>query len=283
MKIIKTVLQLQKVLSKERALGKSIGFTPTMGALHKGHYSLVTRMMQENEIGVVSIFVNPTQFGEASDLKKYPRTLKADAALLSKSGVQYIFAPSVEEVYPKKGKKKKLKLDLKGLDSKMEGEFRPGHFAGVCQVVKRLLDIVEPDALYMGQKDFQQFSIINHMLRTLKIPTKLVVCDIIREPHGLAMSSRNERLTKDHRKRAAVIYKMLQWIKRNKNKYSPAVLKKRGMEKITIPGFRPEYVAIVNGDRLTSVRKMDSHDYVVACVAVWAGDIRLIDNIIIKK
>lgn len=281
MKIIKTVSQLQKFISQQKKKGKTIGITPTMGALHKGHAVLVKRMVKENDIGVVSIFVNPTQFNQAADLQKYPRTLDADVALLKKTKVAVVFAPSDAEVYPK-GLNTKLKLDLKGLDKQMEGKFRPGHFAGVCQVVKRLLDISTPDTLYMGQKDFQQFTIIQHMIDQLKIPTRLVVCDIVRAKNGLALSSRNVRLTSAHKKKAPIIYETLLWVKKNKNRYSVKELKARAMDKMRLPGFNPEYVSIANGHRLNEIRKISAHDYVVCCVAVWAGDVRLIDNMIIK-
>ena len=282
MKIIKKVAQLKKEIIKLKKAGKTIGFTPTMGALHNGHITLAKQMLKENDIGIVSVFVNPTQFNDASDLKKYPRTLKNDAALLEKAKVDILFAPSNVEVYPK-GLSTKLKIDLKGLDKRMEGKFRDGHFEGVCQVVKRLLDITTPDTLYMGQKDFQQFTIIGQMIADLKIPTRLVVCDIVREKSGLAMSSRNARLTKDLKKRALIIHQTLLWIKKNKNRYSIADLKKKALDKMTIPGFKPEYVSIVNGKDLKNIRKMTAHNYVVVCTAVWAGDVRLIDNMIIKK
>jgi len=282
LKIIKKVAQLKKEIIKLKKAGKTIGFTPTMGALHNGHITLAKQMLKENDIGIVSVFVNPTQFNDASDLKKYPRTLKNDAALLEKAKVDILFAPSNVEVYPK-GLSTKLKIDLKGLDKRMEGKFRDGHFEGVCQVVKRLLDITTPDTLYMGQKDFQQFTIIGQMIADLKIPTRLVVCDIVREKSGLAMSSRNARLTKDLKKRALIIHQTLLWIKKNKNRYSIADLKNKALDKMTIPGFKPEYVSIVNGKDLKNIRKMTAHNYVVVCTAVWAGDVRLIDNMIIKK
>ncbi len=282
MKIIKSVNQLQKELKKLKKQGKSIGFTPTMGALHNGHLQLVKRMLKENDVGVVSVFVNPTQFNDAKDLKKYPRTLKKDSELLKKAKLDILFAPSEKEVYPK-GKKNTLSIDLNGLDTRMEGKFRPGHFEGVCQVVHRLLDIVTPDRLYMGQKDFQQFTIIQQMINNLKLNVKLVVCDIIREKNGLARSSRNERLTKKQRDEAQIINKTLLWLKRNRNKYSVGELKSRALKKLEIPGFKPEYVSIVNGKTLKNIRKMSSHSYVVACVAVWSGEIRLIDNIILKN
>jgi len=281
-KIIRTVNQLQKEVQRLKKQGKSIGFTPTLGALHKGHLTLVKRMMKENDIGIVSIYVNPTQFNVKSDLDKYPRTLKEDAAKLKKAKLDILFTPSNSEVYPK-GLKTKVKIDFKGLDTRMEGKFRPGHFEGVCQVVKRLLDIVTPDKLYMGQKDFQQFTIIQRMINVLKMPVKLVVCDIVREKNELAMSSRNERLSKKARKEAELIIKTLKWIKRNRNKFTVSEIRNMAMKKMTTPDFNPEYVSIINGNTLKDIRKMDAHKYVVACTAVWTEGVRLIDNLILKK
>ncbi len=280
MKTIRSVKQLQKELNNLKKQGKKIGFTPTLGALHKGHLTLVKQMLKENDIGVVSIFVNPTQFNVKEDLDKYPRTIKADSDKLKKAKLDILFVPTVKEVYPK-GLKTKLKLDLNGLDQRMEGKFRPGHFEGVCQVVKRLLDITTPDKLYMGQKDFQQFTIIRKMLDYLKIPTELVVCDIVREKNGLAMSSRNERLSKKARKEAELIHKTLNWIKRNRNKYSVKDLKEKAKAKMSIEGFEPEYVSIINGSTLKDIRKINAHKYVVACTAVWTEGVRLIDNLIL--
>lgn len=282
MKIISTVAALRKEIDKYQKQGKSIGFTPTLGALHAGHLTLVDRMIAENDISIVSIYVNPTQFNVKSDLDKYPRTLTADAKKLRKAKLDILFTPTNDEVYPK-GLRTKVNIDFKGLDTRMEGKFRPGHFDGVCQVVKRLLDITTPDKLYMGQKDFQQFTIIGHMIDVLHMPVELVVCDIVREEHGLAMSSRNERLSETARTEAAIIYKTLKWIKRNRSKHTVSELRKKGMEKLAIEGFEPEYVSISNGYTLRDIRKMDAHDYVVVCTAVWTEGVRLIDNIILKK
>jgi len=273
---------LQQSLDKERAQGKKIGFVPTMGALHDGHISLVKQARKKADIVVVSIFVNPTQFNNKKDLKKYPRTLAADKKLLANHKVDYIFAPSVEEVYPG-GKKKKVKVDLGGLDNEMEGAFRPGHFAGVVQVVKRLLDIVQPDSLYMGQKDFQQFTIIQRMISELSIPTQLVVCPIKREKHGLAMSSRNERLPEHLRKRAKIIYQTLKKSKKMISDLSPAQIEKWAMNHMAIDDFEPEYFTIADGYTLKKIRSFRGKKYVVACTAVWTGGVRLIDNLIFLK
>jgi len=283
MQTITTVKELQSIVKKLRNEGKTIGFAPTMGALHDGHMSLMQAAKEENDISVCSIFVNPTQFNEASDLEKYPRTLKADEVLLGKNGVDIVFAPSTEEVYPK-NLQTQLDIDFKGIDKEMEGEFRPGHFAGVAQVVKRLLDIVTPDAIYMGQKDFQQFSIIQYMIDYLQLPTQLRVVATEREKSGLAMSSRNVRLTDKHKDQAKEIYKTLKYVNRNKFKRSCQELEDYAMKRLgKIDGFRPEYFTIADGITLRGIKDIKETNYAVACTAVWAGEVRLIDNMILKK
>ncbi len=280
---IKTVKELNQHITTLKSKNKTVGFAPTMGALHNGHMSLMEASNLENDITVCSVFVNPTQFNEASDLEKYPRTLEADQKMLKKHGVDIVFAPSTEEVYPK-NLNTKLKIDFKGIDQEMEGEFRPGHFEGVAQVVKRLLDIVTPDNIYMGQKDFQQFSIIQYMIEYLDIPTKLRVIPIIREESGLAMSSRNVRLTKENRLAAKEIYKTLKYVKRNKYKLPSKELEQYAMKRLAkVEGFKPEYFTIADGRTLQGIEHVKNVDYAVACTAVWAGDVRLIDNIILKK
>ena len=226
---------------------------------------------------VCSIFVNPTQFNNKKDLNKYPRNVDKDAKMLRKAGCDLLFVPSEKEIYPK-GLDTTVHVNFNGLDKMMEGEFRPGHFAGVAQVVKRLLDIVGPDYLFMGQKDFQQFTIVGQMLKELKIKTELVVCPILREENGLAMSSRNERLSKDARARAAIIYKTLLWAFRNRRKHPVKALEKMAMEKLSISNFTPEYFSIVDVKTLKPVKQIGETGKAVACVAVWADDVRLIDN-----
>ena len=280
--IIHTVVQLQKLIAKNRSKGKTIGFTPTMGALHSGHGALVQQSLDKNDISVVSIFVNPTQFNESSDLDNYPRTLKADEKLLNKLGNVIIFAPSAAEVYPK-GLVTEVEVDLGGIDEQMEGAFRPGHFAGVVQVVKRLLDIVLPDDLYMGHKDFQQFTIIQRMIDVLQLPTRLIVVPIQRHDDGLAMSSRNVRLMSNDRDRANIIYRTLKAIKRKKSKLSPKECIEYAMKRCNIEGFKPEYFSIADGYTLRDIKSWDKHKYVICCTAVWAGEVRLIDNMVIKK
>lgn len=282
MKRITSVIGLNRILSAYRKQGLSIGFVPTMGALHQGHLSLVEKARKKNDIVVCSVFVNPTQFNNAGDLAKYPRTLKKDAQMLKSAGCHILFAPAVDEIYPP-GLDTEVHFSFKGLDKMMEGKFRPGHFKGMAQVVKRLLDLVAPDDLYMGQKDFQQFTIVAHMLKTLKLPTRLVVCPILREENGLAMSSRNERLSADLRSRAALIYKTLKAAKPKLKTMDVREIEKWALQKMRVPDFNPEYFSIVDGYSLKPVKDFHAHDYIVACTAIWAGDVRLIDNMIFKK
>lgn len=281
MKTFTTVKELQTELKKHK--GQSIGFVPTMGALHSGHIALMKNSLKENDITVCSIFVNPTQFNVKSDLVKYPRTLEADSEKLAKAGVDYLFAPSVKEMYPK-GTKETVKVNLKGLDKQMEGQFRPGHFEGVVQVVHRLLKIVKPTRLYMGQKDFQQFTIIAQMIKSLKMKVELVVVKIQRAKDGLALSSRNVRLTEAKRKWAPIIYKALKKAKSSMKSKSVAEVEAIAMENLGVPrGYEPEYFTIVDGYTLKPIENWDDSDYVVAATAVWAGKVRLIDNMILKQ
>lgn len=282
MKTLKTVKGLQRNLTNSSKGKKSIGFVPTMGALHEGHLALVKRAKEENDIVVVSIFVNPTQFNDKEDLIKYPRNTKSDQEKLRSVKCDYLFLPSVKTIYPR-GTDVKVQFDFCGLDREMEGAFREGHFDGVAQVVKRLLDIVKPNNLYMGQKDFQQFTIINHMINSLSIHTEMVVCPIVRESDGLAMSSRNLRLLPEHRKKATILHETLNWVQENIENYSIPELEKKALKMLNIPGFRPEYVIIADGFSLKRIKAYKDHHYVVCCLASWAGEVRLIDNIILKQ
>lgn len=261
----------------------TFGFVPTMGALHNGHLSLIKRSISENNYTVCSIFVNPTQFNEKSDLDKYPRTIEKDMALLEEVGTSILFWPSASEVYPP-GLKTKLSISFEGLENVMEGYFRPGHFNGMAQVVKRLLDMVEPDRLYMGQKDFQQVAIVRNMIDQLSIPIELVMCPIIREKDGLAMSSRNVRLPKKHRTQVPILHKTLKAVARKikKQKDIPA-LKEWATKQLSLPDFKPEYFEIADGRTLEPVSDVKESNYIVACLAVWVGEVRLIDNMILVE
>ncbi|MEL6864829.1 MAG: pantoate--beta-alanine ligase [Bacteroidota bacterium] len=278
----KKVLDLQHFLNRRRREGHRIGFVPTMGALHEGHLSLIRQSKLENECTVCSIFVNPTQFNEASDLEKYPRTSAADIKLLTSIGTDVVFMPGPDEIYPP-DLDTIVNVDFSHLDQQMEGVFRPGHFEGVAQVVKRLLDIVQAQRLYMGQKDFQQLSIIRYMIKILDLPTQLVACPIIREADGLAMSSRNRRLSPQMRAIGPKIHQSLLWAKETLDKYRPAQISQKAMELLSEAGFRPEYFDIVDGIHLNKIEQFEDSDYVVACLAAWAGEVRLIDNMILKQ
>ena len=281
MLLFKNVNDLQSYLKQLQKKKKTIGFVPTMGALHQGHLSLIKQAKEKSDIVVCSIFVNPTQFNDASDLEKYPRTAGKDINLLTSEQTDVLFMPPAEEVYPP-NLDTSLELDFGDLADVMEGKFRPGHFDGMAQVVKRLLDIVQPNALYMGQKDFQQLTIVRSMLTQLDMKVELVMCPIIREKDGLAMSSRNVRLTPKHRKLAIKLSQTLEEAKKLIGKKSPQQIKKIAMEKLSIAEFKPEYFDIVDGITLQDVNDFEGTNFAVACTAVWVGKVRLIDNLILK-
>ena len=281
MELFYTIRELQEVLNRDRRRGLSIGFVPTMGALHLGHLSLVQRAGLENERVIISIFVNPTQFNDPNDLCKYPRTLGADLALLSSVHCDYIFAPEADEIYPVPDTRK---FDFGALGMVMEGHFRPGHFNGVAQVVSKLFDIVKPNNAYFGRKDFQQYSIIRNMVSTLKLPVEIVACDIVRETDGLAMSSRNALLSKEHRAVASQIYTILQEARYESNSFTPEDVKKHVVEKInSVALLKIEYFEIVDERTLEPVSNWEQQGMKVGCIAVYAGLVRLIDNIIFDK
>jgi pantoate--beta-alanine ligase len=278
MKLLKTVSGLRAILSEKRKNGGTVGFVPTMGALHPGHLALVRQAVAENETAVVSIFVNPAQFNDTNDLLHYPRTLEADCRLLGDTGLAIVFAPSVEEIYPKPDTRQ---FNFGTLATGMEGKFRPGHFNGVAQVVSRLFDIVKPDRAYFGEKDFQQLAIIRAMVKQLDLPVEIIAHPIVREADGLAMSSRNTRLSSDMRANAAEISQALFESRKNKNRLSVSALKQEVIDRIdAVPGLKTEYFELVDGHSLQAVKNWSDSDFVAGCIAVHASDIRLIDNII---
>ena len=281
MYIFKTVQDLQQHLNQQRNEGKKIGFVPTMGALHLGHLTLVKTALPQNNLVVASIFVNPTQFGDPEDLEKYPRPIESDIEKLEALGCHALFLPSFEEVYPED--LQRPHFDLGDLDKGMEGAHRPGHFAGVVQVVHRLLDIVQPDSLYMGQKDYQQAAIIGWMINSHELPVELVVSPIKREADGLAMSSRNVRLDPAIRTRATILYETLSAVKEKLLTHSVLDLQKWALATLQQKDFRPEYFDIVDGETLQPLQTITEKSFVVACTAVWAGEVRLIDNMILQK
>ena len=277
MKLVHTINELRVELEIQRKTGKKIGLVPTMGALHEGHASLVRRAVKENDIVVVSDFVNPTQFNDKNDLLKYPRTLEADCELLEKEGAAYVFAPSVEEVYPEPDTRQ---FSYAPLDTVMEGKYRPGHFNGVCQVVSKLFMMVEPDVAYFGEKDFQQLAIIREMVKQMNFPLQIVGCPIVREADGLALSSRNARLSDEQRKQALDISQTLFKSKEYAGSHTVEETLKFVEESIAAAeGLELEYFEIVDGLTLQKIASWEDTDYVVGCITVFCGEVRLIDNI----
>lgn len=278
--VVDKISDLKKMLQSFRSEGKSIGFVPTMGALHKGHVSLVERSVAENDITVVSIFVNPTQFNDKNDLKNYPRMPEKDIAMLEAAGVNVVFMPTESEIYPEPDTRV---FDFGMLDKVMEGKFRPGHFNGVAQVVSKLFDIVEPHRAYFGQKDYQQLAIIRAMVRMLGYRIEIVGCPIVREPDGLAMSSRNLLLTPEHRKSAPLIYQTLAEARNKTNELSVKEMIDWVVNRINSdPNLKVEYFELADADSLLPVQGWDHPNGIVGCIAVWAGNIRLIDNMMFK-
>ncbi|WP_294069198.1 pantoate--beta-alanine ligase [Proteiniphilum sp. UBA1028] len=277
MEIIRTVSQLEEVLQGGRRKGKTIGFVPTMGALHEGHATLVKLCASENDVCVVSLFVNPTQFNNKEDLRRYPRTLDEDCRLLELIGADVVFAPSEEEMYPQPDTRI---FDFGLLDKVMEGRYRPGHFNGVAQVVSKLFAMVEPDRAYFGEKDFQQLAIVRAMVDQLQMPVQIVGVPIVREPGGLALSSRNRLLTEQQKADAAHIYRVLRESTQRIEIASPDKLTDWVIDQINgVPSLRVEYFEIVDGDSLQLVASWDDSGYALGCIAVFCGDVRLIDNI----
>jgi len=277
MKVIHTIRELQAELSVQKAIGKRVGLVPTMGALHAGHASLVERSVAENDVTVVSIFVNPTQFNDKNDLAKYPRTLDADCQLLQSVGASIVFAPSVEEVYPEPDTRS---FSYAPLDTVMEGAFRPGHFNGVCQIVSKLFDMVQPHCAYFGEKDFQQLAIIREMVRQMNYSLEIVGCPIVREVDGLAMSSRNTRLSAEERATALNISRILFESQEYAETHTLAETKAFVEEGIAaVDGLRLEYYEVVDDRSLQTVHAWDEAEGIVGCITVFCGEVRLIDNI----
>ncbi len=277
MKVLSTIKEIRAYLEQKKAGGKTIGFVPTMGALHKGHLELMLRAKEENDLLVVSIFVNPVQFNNADDLKNYPRTLEEDTKKLESVNCDVLFIPDVEEMYPQVVT---TQYNFGTLETVMEGRFRPGHFNGVAIVVKRLFDIVTPDRAYFGEKDFQQLAIIKKLVAMEKIPVEIIPCPIVRETDGLAMSSRNRLLSPEERKLAPFIYKTLQEAKRRRNHICANPLRQMIINIFEgNKNFKLEYFDIVNDKTLQPINGWNDKVGTVACVALWLGNIRLIDNI----
>jgi len=277
MKVFTTRGALQQHLSQSRGLQKKIGLVPTMGALHQGHLSLIKQAQLSSDEVVCSIFVNPTQFNDPKDLEKYPRKLAADSRMLEDVNCDVLFSPDVKEIYDTN---EQWHLDIGELEYLLEGKFRPGHYQGVTQVVYKLFMLINPDTALFGQKDYQQFLIIRKMTELMNLPVKLVMCPIVREPDGLAMSSRNVHLTDDDRKHALILSKALNWAKDHFARDRITVIRKQA-ETMAMkePGVELEYFEIVNADTLKPANKTDKN--IVALVAARVGKTRLIDNVIL--
>jgi pantoate--beta-alanine ligase len=278
MQVISTVTELSEWVADRSSLGQSIGLVPTMGALHEGHLSIVRKAKAENDVVVVTVFVNPTQFNNSEDLRRYPRDFDADRSLLVSVGADIMFHPSVEEVYPED---RQVNYDLDGLDTLMEGAHRPGHFSGVVQVVNRFFELISPANAYFGEKDFQQLAIIRHMTKKLGHAVNIVGCPTVREQSGLAMSSRNMLLTPHWRQKARVINQVLQEARDELKYKEPEDVVRCGISKMEQAGLRPEYFELIHPDTLSRLSDVSASS-VQACIAAWAADVRLIDNMRVK-
>ena len=269
-------------LNNYRSKNFSIAFVPTMGALHQGHISLLEKAHALNTVIVASIFVNPTQFNEARDFNKYPKTIEHDVYKLEKAGCDLLFLPSVIEMYPD-GSMLQKTYELGYLDNLLEGASRPGHFQGVCQVMERLLSIVEPDRLVLGQKDYQQCMVISKLVSLSGTPIEILIGDTLREPDGLAMSSRNLRLSYEARNKAPLIYETLVWIKQQLKPGNLKSIKKQAANNLNAGGFKTDYVEIANANSLQIVDEWDGQSALVILVAAFIDEIRLIDNLLVLR
>jgi len=277
--ICKNRLEIESVIREKKSQNLSIGFVPTMGALHKGHISLVEKSVAENDCTIVSIFVNPIQFNNPLDLQTYPRTLNQDVALLSSAGCAIVFIPEVEDMYPE-GAQVEESYSFNGIENEMEGKFRPGHFNGVAVVVRRLFELIPANSAYFGLKDFQQLAIVKALVAKLQIPIQIVACDIVRENDGLAMSSRNVRLLPQERLHAAQISQTLFKAKELQQTKSVTEVKKFVIDTINnVPLLSVEYFEIVDDTYLQIVNSWNENSNKVGCIAVNVGNVRLIDNI----
>ncbi len=278
MQVFSYISEVKKFVEAEKHSGNSVGFVPTMGALHSGHLSLVEASLQQTDITIVSIFVNPSQFNNTDDLTKYPRDFEADKKMLENVGCHVIFNPEISEMYPEPDNRE---FDFDDIDTRMEGAHRPGHFNGVAQIVSKLFEAVPANKAFFGLKDFQQVAVIKKLIQLLNIPIEIIPCEIVRETDGLAMSSRNQLLTKEHRENASIIYSALKEAKQNEKNYSVKEIQKTVVDKINqSPLFDVEYFDLVNRNTLLSVKDKEIGDSTIGCIAVWAGNVRLIDNII---
>lgn len=279
--LFKKIAELAIWVTKKKQAGAVVGFVPTMGALHPGHISLISECKRNSDVTISSIFINPTQFNEAKDFEKYPVTLEKDIDLLEKNGCDVLFLPSVHEIYPG-GVGQLEHYDLGYLETILEGKYRPGHFQGVCQVVYRLLKAVQPDVLYLGQKDYQQCMVIKKLIELTHLNIAVTIGPTLREPDGLAMSSRNMRLNEVERKQAVKISETLQFIKKEIKPGYTGDLAERAFQYLTAEGFKPDYVAIASADTLALLENWDGRQPAVALVAAYLNEVRLIDNMLLN-
>ncbi|HRP58219.1 pantoate--beta-alanine ligase [Agriterribacter sp.] len=278
--IIKQSKDLARYLQKQRSVKKTIGFIPTMGALHQGHLSLTKKAGEENGVVVCSIFVNPTQFNDLTDFELYPKTLESDILLLEKQGCDLLFLPDVAEIYPS-GISPATAYELGYLESVLEGKYRPGHFQGVCQVMHRLMEIVRPDRLYLGQKDYQQCLVIGKLLELIQSPAEIIICPTLREPGGLAMSSRNLRLSAREKQNAQGIYEALSYISRNIKPGEVKGIAERAGALLIQKELTADYLTIARAEDLRIIDVWDGQTKAIALIAAFMGKVRLIDNMII--
>jgi len=279
--IFKKVKDLSGYLSEAKATGKSIGFVPTMGALHQGHLSLLEAGLKQQQLMVCSIFVNPTQFNDPEDLRKYPRPVEQDIALLIEAACPVLFLPEVEEIYPPDGQAEAVHYDLGYLETVLEGSSRQGHFQGVAQVVHRLLQIIQPETLYLGQKDFQQCMVIQRLVAMENLAVKVETLPTLRAPDGLALSSRNARLSEGQRAAAGVIYQCLISIQAKKAQQPFSVIQKECIELLEKKGFKVDYLLLADAQTLELLADFEAHRPMVALIAAFLGEVRLIDNLIL--
>lgn len=279
--LFKKAADLHNWLESQDKKGSKIGFVPTMGALHAGHISLIDYSRKGNEITVASIFVNPTQFNDPKDFEKYPITIETDIDMLERAGCDVLFLPTVKEIYPDSTAANKH-YDLGFLETVLEGKYRPGHFQGVCMVVERLLNIVKPDNLYLGQKDYQQCMVIARLVELMKQKIKVNICPTLREADGLAMSSRNMRLTAEERKSAIAIYNCLARIKENLRAGNTDSLLQKAQLLLEEKGFKVDYVEIADANNLSRISHWDGRQKTVALVAAFLNEVRLIDNMLLN-
>ena len=277
MNLFKKTGHLQGYLQEARKQGSSTGLVPTMGALHAGHLSLINQSKQQNSLTIASIFVNPAQFNDKKDFEKYPVTIEKDIELLAAAGCDALFWPTVEEIYPN-GYTAPVHYELGYLETVLEGKYRPGHFQGVCRVMNRLLDIIQPDNLYMGQKDYQQCMVVSRLLNIMQSPAVLHTCATLREPDGLAMSSRNTRLNERERKNAVAIFAALQFIKENIQPGNVSAVIEQSRRMLEEKEFRIDYVAIADAETLEPVVNWDGRQKLSALIAAFQHEVRLIDN-----